>query len=74
MRAIESTPAGRDLSAGSDELLLVEVLEDWAGREHPGDAELAGRAVEAAIEALVGGASLFEALHVGRSAAGHAAS
>lgn len=58
-----------DTHAGSDELLLVEMLQDWAAREHPGNDQVAADVVEAAVDALIGGASLFEALAVGRSAA-----
>lgn len=60
---------GADVHGDPDELLLVEVLQDWAEREHPGDGPLEERIVRSALEALVGGASLFEALSVGRSAA-----
>jgi hypothetical protein len=60
---------GSDTTGGSDELLLIEVLEDWARREHPGNPRIADHALEAALMALAGGASLFEALAVGRAVA-----
>ena len=56
--------------SGADELtFVIGVIDDWAAREHPGDREASDRARSATVKALVGGASLFEALAAGRSAA-----
>ncbi len=60
---------GHDVNGAPEELLLVEILQDWAEREHPGDGPLEERIVRSALDALVGGASLFEALAIGRNVA-----
>jgi hypothetical protein len=55
------------MTAPEDELLVTEILRSWAEHEHPGDEDLSESAVLAALTALAGGASLPEALQVGRS-------
>jgi hypothetical protein len=55
-----------DVDDAPEELLLVTMVRSWAEREHPGDDAGVDRAVQAAVAALYGGASLAEAVEVGR--------
>jgi hypothetical protein len=56
----------RDVDDAPEELLLVTMVRSRVLRAHPGDEDGADRAVQAAVTALYGGASLAEAIEVGQ--------
>jgi hypothetical protein len=58
--------AEMDTDGAPEALLLVTMVRSWAEREHPGDETGADRAVQAAVTALYGGASVAEAVEVGQ--------